>query len=289
MKKLFIRILNKLGFIETFNFSFATNVNNQSFRIPLIKKLGLEHLHIHEPWMIQLLDKILTDRKQKAYVDIGMNLGQTLIKLKSVNSNIDYYGFEPNPVCIYYVKELARINEFKNVHLFPVGISDKTSIYELSFFTDDEADTAASIVSNFRPNKKTFRKEYIACFNIAEIVEKFSLPKIGIIKIDVEGAEQEVIQGFKEKIIADQPLIQLEILPVYDENNKDRLDRQEALENLFRQMNYVILRIHIDQQNNLVGLEEIQSIGIHSNMQWCEYLIAPADTKDEIKNMFQLL
>lgn len=286
MKKILIKVFSKLGVIGAFNLTYRIIVNNRTISIPLIRKFGMEHAHGHELWMIQLLEKLLPDRKDKAYVDVGVNLGQTLIKLKSVSADIRYYGFEPNPACIYYVRELVKANQFKNITLFPVGISDKTAIHELSFFSEDDTDSSASTLSNFRPNQKTFRKEYIACFTISDVIDKCHLPSVGIIKIDVEGAEKEVLEGFKGKIETDRPLIQLEILPVYDEQNKERYDRQRALEELFRELDYTMFRIHTDEQNRLTGLEEIPTIGIHSNMKWCEYLIVPSAIKETIKKTF---
>lgn len=283
MRLKIINALNKFGVFGKFNFTLTKVVNKQSFKIPVIRKLGLANINISEPWMIQLLEKILADRKDKAYIDVGVNLGQTLIKLKSVNPSIAYYGFEPNPNCIFYTSELVKLNNFKQVTLFPVGISSETSVYELSFFAEDDADSTASVIKNFRKDQKVFRKEYVACFNASEILNKYNIPSIGIIKIDVEGAEKEVIDGFKDRIISDQPIIQLEILPVYNENNKERLIRQKAMEDFFKQINYTVFRIHTDEHNRLAGLEEIQTIGIHSNLKWCEYLVVPASIKGEIK------
>lgn len=283
MRLKIIGLLNKLGAGGIFNFTITKVVNKQSFKIPIIRKLGLANSDISEPWMIQLLEKLLTDRKDKAYIDVGVNVGQTLIQLKSVNPAIAYYGFEPNPTCIYYANELVKVNNFKNVTLFPVGISSETSVYELSFFAEDDADSAASMIKDFRKTQKVFRKEYVACFNASEILDKYNIPSIGIIKIDVEGAEKEVVDGFKDRIISDQPIIQLEILPVYNENNKERLIRQKAMEDFFKQINYTIFRIHTNNNNRLASLEEIQTIGIHSNLKWCEYLVVPESIKQEIK------
>lgn len=218
-------------------------------------------------------------------MDVGVNIGQSLLKLRSVNSNISYYGFEPNPTCVYYVRELIKVNKLTNVTLFPVGISDTTSIYELSFFDEDNSDSSATMLNNFRPNQKIFRKQYIACFNIPEILLKHSIPSIGILKIDVEGAEKEVIEGFKDKIISDQPVIQLEILPVYSRENEKRLKRQEALEHFFKTINYTMLRIHFDDRNRFTHLEEIETIDIHSNLNWCEYLVVPNSIKEAIKSI----
>ena len=48
----------------------------------------------------------LLKKKNGAYLDIGVNIGQTLMKLKSVNPKIEYIGFEPNATCVHYVNKL---------------------------------------------------------------------------------------------------------------------------------------------------------------------------------------
>ena len=42
----------------------------------------------------------------KGFIDVGVNVGQTLLKLKSISSEINYLGFEPNPNCVNYLKNL---------------------------------------------------------------------------------------------------------------------------------------------------------------------------------------
>ena len=49
--------------------------------------------------MIDIL-KIVLPIENKKFIDVGVNIGQTLLKLKSVSSEIDYIGFEPNPICV---------------------------------------------------------------------------------------------------------------------------------------------------------------------------------------------
>jgi len=282
MNKTIVRALKKFGMLDSFNLTVNTVVNQQRVKVPLMGDTGRDNLNITEPWMTELLSHILEFHKNESYIDVGVNLGQTLIKLRTVNKDIPYYGFEPNPHCVNYVRKLIKLNDYKNVTIFPVGISGETGVYELSFFSEGDTDSAASIVENFRDWQKTYRKEYIPCFTVSVIAQKYKLPKIGILKIDVEGAEKEVIEGFGPLIQQDRPFIQLEVLPVYKQENKDRLDRQEWIENFLRQVDYKILRIHTTENNRFAKLEELQTIGIHSNMKWCEYLMVPASEKDTV-------
>jgi len=284
MWKLIVKILTKLRLIEFLNLKVKVRVNNQKINIPIIKGIGLGNLYGTETWMIQLLQNIFKIKNVGAYYDIGVNIGQTLIKLKSVNSEIEYIGFEPNPICVFYTKELIKANGFKKTSLFPVGISNEDNIYSLSLFSDDDIDSSASMLENFRPQQKTFRKEFIPCFNIENIFKKYKLSKIGILKIDVEGAEKEVLEGFENRILNDRPLIQIEILPVYSEVNTERLERQNSIETLLRRIDYSILRVHTTEKGDFKGLEQISTIGIHSNMKWCEYLLVP---HSEIINFVQ--
>lgn len=276
MKRLFIKVLNRFGLIKLFNFCIATSVNNTIIRIPIIKGVGLGNYYGVEPAMIQLLEYILKkNKKEGAFYDVGVNLGQTLIKLKSVSAEIEYLGFEPNPNCVFYVNELINANNYKNTIVFPFGISNRNAVYQLSLYSDDNTDSRASLIENFRPNHPVTNKEYVPCFNIESYWDELKLPKIGVLKIDVEGAEKEVLESFLNRIIIDKPIILVEILPVYSEENKFRLDRQEAIEALIKKINYHIFRIHISKMGDFLHLEEIEKFGVHSSLDLCEYILVP--------------
>jgi hypothetical protein len=60
-----------------------------------------------ELWMIDLL-KIVLPIGNKSFVDVGINVAQTLLKLKSVSPEINYIGFEPNPVYTNYGAKLIK-------------------------------------------------------------------------------------------------------------------------------------------------------------------------------------
>jgi FkbM family methyltransferase len=281
MVNLLVRLLNKLRILQWFNLFASAKLQNRKFIIPVLKGLGKENLDISEKWMMDLFDRLLPFKKG-VFIDIGVNTGQTLLKLKAKDNQRIYIGFEPNPNCIFYVQELIRSNKFTNITLYPIGLADKTQLVELNFFTTAATDSAASIITDFRKGSTVYRKEIIPCFKFSDI--NLALPEdIAFVKIDVEGAELEVLEGIKSLLIEYRPFIIIEILPVYNMSNADRLHRQQAIERLLSELGYMVLRILKQGDSEVKSLEIISEIGVHSNLNYCDYVLSPREHIDILK------
>jgi FkbM family methyltransferase len=184
----------------------------------------LTNIRLSESWMTEVLKKIQPVFNNH-FVDVGVNIGQTLVKAYSVFDNVHYIGFEPNPVCYNYSKQLIELNEFSNCAIVPIGIGAKDEVVQLLFFSNDTADSSASIIKDFRDEKTVVKKEFVPVFH-GKALTQFLPSKVGsILKVDVEGAELEVIEGLKSWINETRPIIIIEVLPVYTVENKFRLQR----------------------------------------------------------------
>jgi hypothetical protein len=95
--------------------------------------------------------------------------------------------------------------------------------------------------------------------------------KVGLIKIDVEGGELEVLRGLKDIILANQPSIIIEILPVYSSENIERLSRQKLLQEFIKNLNYEIFRIN-ESNGTYFKIIEIE---VHSDLRLSNYLLKP--------------
>ena len=236
---------------------------------------------ISEPWMFDLLQKLLPLRKG-VFIDIGVNTGQTLIKLKAVQDDREWVGFEPNPKCVYYVSELIKANQFRHCRLIPVGIFSREAILELEFYSDSDTDQAASVIENFRPGEKVFERVFIPVSSFERVNLLLGLQEIGIIKIDVEGAETEVMDSLRDALRKLRPLVMMEILPCYTSDNETRIGRQSQIEEMLRLLEYRIFRVMKPDGIKLEGLAPIAEIGIHGDLNMCEYVMAPAEIAGSI-------
>ncbi len=266
-----MRLLRKIGLLRLVNINAKLALNNKKITVPVMGEIGIGNFFISEKWMSEVIEKISLPSNE-IFVDIGVNIGQTLIQLKSVQSDVDYIGFEPNTACSCYSQLLANVNNWMNVTIIPAGISAQGGFVDLESYADNPIDSSASIVSGFR-NSPVVRKQCCVCCDSSQLEGLFADKQISAIKIDVEGAELEVVKAFEKIIIKNRPKLLVEILPVYTPNSS-RMKRQEELESLFKEIGYIIYRINKDQEGNFRCFKEIESIGVHDRLDWCDYLFS---------------
>ncbi len=278
-----IRGVNR--YLRKLNYYRKIRVNGKNISVPSIRGVTCE---VSEPWMISLLGKVLQGQNG-AFLDVGVNVGQTLVKVKALDPNREYIGFEPNPVCVSYIQELIKANDFKNCTLFPIGLFTEDCILSLDLFSDDTTDSSASLIGNFRPSIEIRSRIFVPVFRFDSVAKLMKNERIGIVKIDVEGAELEVVKSLSNVIVRDKPIILIEVLPVYTEENNSRKNRQDELEQIFAEAGYAILRVDKTSANALSGLRHIEKIGIHSDVTQCDYVIVPNDQLANLEMAFDTL
>lgn len=264
-----IKLLIRLNLLRFFNLSYKLPISGNKIKIPIINGMGKENLILSESWMTKVIKQLFA-LKKGIFVDVGVNVGQTLIKVRSVDMDVNYIGFEPNPACVYYVNELIRLNSLRNTVVVPVGISDVNQLLTLNFYSDGVLDSSASIVENFRP-QKVYRREYVACLESGTFNNLFHDEPVSILKIDVEGAELEVLRSLFTFINKNRPFILIEILPVYSKENIDRYNRQLEIQKLLKELNYNILRINKSDLNFL----KLHELEVNPRIEDCDYLLCP--------------
>ena len=93
---------------------------------------------------------------------------------------------------------------------------------------------------------------------------------VGVIKIDVEGAELQVLQSLESLVLRDRPQIICEVLPDYYGENEVRSERRVEILKLLTEWNYAIYQVGPD--GNVQALEEIPS---HNDLNQTNYLFSP--------------
>ena len=265
------RILNKLNIYKT----YKIKVRNTFFKVPIFNKLGFANLNLAEPWMQDVLLKL--GNESTNFLDVGVNVGQTLMRIKAEYPNVNYVGIEPNTDCVFYVNKLISENNIINSVVLPIALGNVTQLNYLYISQTDPSDSSATTIKDFRQNEN--RKA------LPIITFPFDLLKdtnFDLIKIDVEGSELEIIDSIFSKGNCSSIFI-CEVLPVYNQDNQVRLDRQNKIESILKENDYNIFRI---TKGNKVGVELISTIGIHSDMEQCDYLFVPISKSEDTKKKF---
>jgi FkbM family methyltransferase len=273
--QMMLKAFSRLGLMRRLNLI----VEREGVKIPILGSIGYINTQGTEKWMTDVL-KLILQYRQNTFVDVGVNLGQTLIKVKSLAPDLAYVGFEPNPACVFYAEQLIKVNSFKKCTLVPAGIAVKTELLTLNLF-DETTDAMASIIDDFKDQAKAEK--------IVVVVEETSVPllsnhKVGIIKIDVEGAELYVLQGLLQTIRRDHPFILMEILPAASQTGiyEGRLRRQNQITKLVNSLGYVAFRIDKSTRQSLKSFSRIDDFGTHTDFDMCDYLFVPEQDQSKI-------
>ncbi len=272
---LLVRVLQKAGLLHRFNLYPTIRIGAKRFIVPLSRGVGVGNLRGFEPWMQHMITH-LPALFPGLFLDVGVNIGQTLLKVKAHAPQLTYAGFEPNPACLAYVHDLIKRNKIENVSVFPVALGDHDGIIELVLNQDNPVDSSATVIPDFRPKHRVFQRLMIPGARFTTLEPLLPTEAVGFVKIDVEGSEYGVLRSMQDRIARDRPAIILEILPVHHAGNTQRLERQQAVESLFRTLDYEMLRLrgpHLP-----LKLERMQGpIGIHADQSLSNFLILPRD------------
>lgn len=270
--------LRRAGFLEHLNFVYPVAENGQRLRIPLLAGVGWDNIFMAERWMGGLLGAMLGLRPTGTVLDIGVNVGQTLLKLKRLQLPHSYIGFEPNPVCVNYLNALLRENRFNDAQIVPAGIFDQPALLEL--VSPDEGDVAAGNASIMRGLHRRGRKsaagQWVSLLPFELASGALGLDEVALVKIDVEGAEVFVLRSLESLVIRARPPLVLEILP----QHTPELTREKnaALMDLVRKWDYRLLRVCKDAlDQRVVGTELIDDVGPNTDPQGWDYLVIPVE------------
>lgn len=142
-------------------------------------------------------------------IDIGTNIGETLLNFAKRNPSGFNYGFEPVPYLFERAKSNIALNNFKNIEVFNIALSDKE---EILFFQEASNNNSSGTAMSKQGGDKF---QIVQAISLDKFVEQNNLAKIDLIKIDVEGFEMNVLVGGKNSIQKYKPLLFIEL----DDNN----------------------------------------------------------------------
>lgn len=142
--------------------------------------------------------------KETVFYDIGANIGYYTV---TIGSHVDrVIAFEPHPQARDLLLRNIDLNSLMDDHVYRIGLAD--------------TEMTAGITDPylFGQTKRDPEGDRIDVKPLDMVQKDDNLPAPDVIKIDVEGDEQNVLVGMEETLTRDQPILFIEV-----HNNVDEL------------------------------------------------------------------
>jgi FkbM family methyltransferase len=148
-------------------------------------------------------------------IDVGSNIGMfTIFLAKSLNGNGKVVSIEIEKNNLKLLKKNVKLNNLGNVFVVGKGAYSKRGIMEL--FLDEFGTGGHSLLK-----KEGAKKEVIEVDTLDNIIKELGVNRVDVIKIDVEGAELDVLNGAKGILQRGHPKIIFEAL---DDNKRRNIE-----------------------------------------------------------------
>lgn len=154
---------------------------------------------IYEYRLLRFLESLIPDGA--VMLDIGANIGNHALYLARKCSQV--HCFEPNPRAFSRLERNISLNLAANISVHRVGLGsyDETA----TFYENASGNLGAS---GFKASDGETRE--LPLRNADQAVAELELPRLDLVKIDVEGMEPEVVSGLSKTIARFRPIVAFE-------------------------------------------------------------------------------
>jgi FkbM family methyltransferase len=141
-------------------------------------------------------------------LDIGANIGYiSMFCAKAVGKGGKIYAFEPERSNYAALQQHIGLNSFTNIYPQRLAATNFPTTLRLYLASDNHG--AHSTI--FNPDVLTQEYEEVQGITLDSFVEEQNITKIALVKIDVEGAEYEVLQGMNVILQRQRPVVVMEV------------------------------------------------------------------------------
>ena len=218
-KKLIKRILGKHGTdlarsIKDYHpKKISINKNGKCFTVDSTKLRSYKFWKAYngegwEPETIKIFDEFLD--KNHSYIDIGAYIGPSVLYGSQLARHC--FAIEPDPIAFQELKNNIELNDHLKTHitLSKYCISDSIGTAKLFVPAERLEDGGGGISSllDYKPTKNFWE---VQTTTIQQFIQSFSITDCNFIKIDIEGAEFDLIPSMSNYLKNQKPTLFIEI------------------------------------------------------------------------------
>jgi FkbM family methyltransferase len=204
-------VFEKIGIFEPVWTQVEPGIKMKLDPYDLVSRKLLE-VGVWEPQSIQAVADHLSPNA--TFIDVGAHIGYYSLKAATIiGPNGHILSIEPNPQTLPKLRGNIEASQADAVSVWPVACAQSEST--LQFFAAPESNTGESSLSKDNASQEgAAAVSYsVQARPLDAIVKEAKLDRIDVIKIDVEGAEFEVLKGAATILDSYRPVLVMELMP----------------------------------------------------------------------------
>lgn len=200
------------------------NFNNQQFQLDLSTEADISvAAEIFKHREYRIAESVI--QTSQVILDVGAHKGFFAVYCAALNPQAKIFCIEPEDNNLAALKHNQEINKLKNITVIEGALSDKTGQSKLIVTPDSHNHYLADVLDEQMPNQKT------RTYNFAGLLEEYKIKSVSLLKMDIEGGEYAVFDGFDTPDYAKIKNIVMEYHNFPDRNYK--IIEQQLRENGF--------------------------------------------------------
>lgn len=167
--------------------------------------------------------------KGTTIIDVGANFGFHTLQFRDLVGELgQVISFEPQKLVYYQLCGNIILNGHNNITAYNIALSDEVNVLKmenLQYHSERDINIGNAHLDACYDNG----------YNLVNVntLDSFNFENVSVLKIDVQGYEPRVLDGAKETILKNKPVIFIEVeapqLSIYGWKEEDIFNRLEAL------------------------------------------------------------
>lgn len=140
-----------------------------------------------------------TPRKAPTIIDIGANIGLSVLYFKEVYPESTIVAIEPNPVAYNCLVKNIELNHLKNIITHKTAATGSSQSGPIKLYGECRKDGYAlgnSIIGDWGLQRKSSSFVKVQPIKVSKLIHS----NVDLLKLDIEGAEQAVLMEIGEKL-----------------------------------------------------------------------------------------
>jgi FkbM family methyltransferase len=163
---------------------------------------------VWDPSLTDFIEKTLGP--DDVFIDVGAHVGYfSLLAARRVGPTGTVLSIEPNPLALGQLEQNIRRSSLANICVEHIACGESQQVVQLYLHTASNTSMASLSTANATGGATV----EVPCISLDQLFKERSLARANLVKIDVEGAELQVLRGMRGIMTEMRPVIVLEVEP----------------------------------------------------------------------------